>query len=595
MASLGWITRSSQLRQGIDGMIGRWDVMAVQRMTKMSDWKKMFRSHILERGLEYARKGNVTNLIKDPDCIHATVRGSEYYSVRIAYSGEKITDAFCTCPYAAKGEWCKHIAAVLYVADNGSEQSDESHLPYNINEEPDIEEIIRSADRKNMEIVLLQIADMDYKMESLIRASLEKAVASDVRSIEREIDKVFYTYSDGGRYIDYYSAMSFENNLNSLLLNRIGALIDDERYTEAFDASMYAFKKLGEWDIDDDGEIGSLCTTCCELWKRIIGQCSLHDKEYIRGWLEEHSDDGTIDDYMEDVLRDFMKYELASEEGLREIIGSLEATVDRCKDSAMCQGFFSPYYGYSIEAIELRNILARKLGATDEDIEEYMRGYMNFTSVRKYFIEKARKQGDVEEEIRFLILSKEYEKGSGYTAHPYSERLIELYHLKRDVASEKRERREDILSNQCASLEEYRLYRDMCTDEEWKDERISIIASRESVDKKCEFLADEGMQRELFNIIWGQKDKLELVNKYGFAMAEGYSGEILEFYSEYVSELAEYACNRARYDELVRYLMRMSQYSGGKDCIRRLVWEWMEEYPTRKVMGEVLREFVGRL
>ncbi len=67
----------------------------------------MFRSHILERGLEYAREGNVTNIIKDSDCINATVRGSEYYSEKIIYSGDKLIDAYCTCPYAAKGEWCK--------------------------------------------------------------------------------------------------------------------------------------------------------------------------------------------------------------------------------------------------------------------------------------------------------------------------------------------------------------------------------------------------------------------------------------------------------------------------------------------------------
>ena len=87
------------------------------------------------------------------------------------------------------------------------------------------------------------------------------------------------------------------------------------------------------------------------------------------------------------------------------------------------------------------------------------------------------------------------------------------------------------------------------------------------------------------------KEALTLVNKYGFVMSDEYSERILDFYSEYVTGLAEVACNRSRYDELSRYLMRMSQYAGGKERVSQLVLDWMEMYPTRKVMCDMLREY----
>ena len=150
----------------------------------MLKWRELFRSHILERGWDYAKEGNVTDLVKTDDSISAVVKGGEHYKVKIRYSGSEITDGYCSCPYAAKGEWCKHMAAVLFLAESGS--------------------------------------------------------ASDVKQIEKEIDGVFYAYGDRTGYIDYYNAMSFASDLDSLIRNRIGALIDDESYMDAFNASIYA-------------------------------------------------------------------------------------------------------------------------------------------------------------------------------------------------------------------------------------------------------------------------------------------------------------------------------------------------------------------
>ena len=557
----------------------------------MLNWKPLFRSHILERGREYANFGAVRDLVKTDDSISAVVQGGEYYKVRIRYSGTEITDGYCSCPYASKGEWCKHMAAVLYKTDS-SETSDESLGTFDMTTEvQSIKDLINSADRKELQELLLELACRDDKTESFIRSNLGKDKSSDVKQTENEIEEVFRAYSDQSGFIDYYNAMSFETDLNNLLRNRIGALIDNDEYMAGFDASMYAYTKLGNWGMDDDGEIASISSTCYELWQDIVSNCEPQDRESIKEWFEEHSEDGTVIDYMEETLQDFLKYELASEYELKKIIKDLESKVENSNGQTKCQTVYTSYYGYNIEAIELRNILIKRLGATDDEIEEYMKKYMSFRSVRDYFINKAREYGDIAEEIRLLKLGKEYEKKSEYTSHSYSKRLIEIYALNNDKKSEKQERRADLLANQSASLEDFKAYHSLCTSDEWAKERVKIIESRESIDKKCEFLAEEKMQTELFNTIREQKDRINFLNKYGFALEESYSSEVLEYYSEFVSELAKYACNRSRYDELRRYLMRMSQYPGGQQRVRQLAAQWIDLYPTRKVMVQMLQEF----
>ena len=74
----------------------------------------MFRTHILERGKIYYYEGAVTQLEKTDDGYSAIVEGSEDYEVEIVTDGQRIMDMFCSCPYAAEGNYCKHMAAVLY-------------------------------------------------------------------------------------------------------------------------------------------------------------------------------------------------------------------------------------------------------------------------------------------------------------------------------------------------------------------------------------------------------------------------------------------------------------------------------------------------
>lgn len=135
----------------------------------------------------------------------------------------------------------------------------------------------------------------------------------------------------------------------------------------------------------------------------------------------------------------------------------------------------------------------------------------------------------------------------------------------------------------------------MCQEEEWKKERTELIESRIDIDKKCELMAEEGMLQELFGVISEQEKKLSLLNKYGFLLAGDYSEPILREYCIYVSSLADHARNRSNYDELTRYLRRMQQYKGGNDMVQKLCREWINKYPTRKVMVQELRTMLRAL
>ena len=72
-----------------------------------------------EYGLNYYEEGYVTSLEQTLTGYTAVVEGTDDYDVEIEIRDDQVYDMTCTCPYAADGNYCKHMAAVLYEIEEG--------------------------------------------------------------------------------------------------------------------------------------------------------------------------------------------------------------------------------------------------------------------------------------------------------------------------------------------------------------------------------------------------------------------------------------------------------------------------------------------
>ncbi|MFN8182953.1 MAG: hypothetical protein U0R23_00865 [Candidatus Nanopelagicales bacterium] len=76
---------------------------------------------VLARGRTYARQGQVIDVQCEPGMFTARIQGtsSQPYLVRldrVTISGSERVSADCDCPYGCDFGWCKHAAALAYVA-----------------------------------------------------------------------------------------------------------------------------------------------------------------------------------------------------------------------------------------------------------------------------------------------------------------------------------------------------------------------------------------------------------------------------------------------------------------------------------------------
>lgn len=81
-------------------------------------WQKYFSSQILERGYDYFKDNRIEIINASNESIDANVDGYRQYNLRISFNNNDIRSMFCNCPFEGN---CKHLAAVLYYADEHPE------------------------------------------------------------------------------------------------------------------------------------------------------------------------------------------------------------------------------------------------------------------------------------------------------------------------------------------------------------------------------------------------------------------------------------------------------------------------------------------
>ena len=85
---------------------------------EFGEWRSLFAGQILSRGIVYWEQGRVGPVRREGAWWCAEVRGSERYQVRLLLQGGRIEQMTCTCPYAAQGFSCKHMAALCLALES---------------------------------------------------------------------------------------------------------------------------------------------------------------------------------------------------------------------------------------------------------------------------------------------------------------------------------------------------------------------------------------------------------------------------------------------------------------------------------------------
>lgn len=213
----------------------------------MNNWERLFPIRILGRGADYCLGRSVKALNITDSQITADVDGSEMYHVEIEMNKDKIIAMHCTCPYAAKGYRCKHMAATLYAYEE----------KINHKENPTVEES-NSIDK---------LEKCKYKINFFAEVYM----------------------NDDEECIEYDDVDDYVSDLINFIHDEIKELIDDKEYTIAFKALAYIIQSVNNIDINDlEGKIEALGNEIYDTWLEILKLVDIQEKHALLDWVKNY-------------------------------------------------------------------------------------------------------------------------------------------------------------------------------------------------------------------------------------------------------------------------------------------------------------------
>ena len=572
------------------------------------NWQKLFASHILERGYDYYCDGAVENIEIGRDDLRADVVGTEDYEVEISLNDGKVTDMYCSCPYAAGGNNCKHMAAVLYewTADIMDEDEPEDTDNEDMDDDADaesmdlfepavtvcdykkksaaVEKLVRSAERDIVQAFLVSVLAEDKKLLLRFRNMVNKcATNEDVEDYFEQIDEIADRYLGRDHFINYYQAYDFMLELEEIIDKDVRRMIDNGSHISAFHVMNHIFVLLGNVDMDDSGgETSMLAEQIYQLWLELLVKVNAQDKRKMFIWFTTHMD-GSVIDYLEEYIEQIIMEEFKEPEYEQDKLSFMEEMIEKAekKDSGWSRDYAVGKWTVTyLKTLEEKN-------APEDQLEEICKKYWNNSGVRRYYIDRYFEKKEYDRVLQVLDESIELDKAYRGQVLEYNQRKKEIYRLQGNKSAYIEQLWKLVLEQSAGDLDIYKELKAQYSEKEWlikREELFKKLPANAHIDR---LYKEEKLYDRLLAYVL-KSSGLYAVQSYENVLKKEYPKQILSKYQGEVNKMASCTGNRKHYADLVALLRRMKRIKGGSEIVETIVEEWKIKYRNRPAMMDEL-------
>lgn len=496
----------------------------------MRNWHYLFEDKILGRGLSYT--DDVEIIFRDDEMVKAIVSGTEDYSVEINFDDGEVDEMHCSCPYFDTDN-CKHLAALLFVLEDGEETEIEKE---------DFTELFSSVSDGDLKDFLFAELETNPKLLSKFRLKFSDGVSANY--YKTKLDGI--CFRDDNRYL-----------INDFLSRDMHFLMDKKEYKLVLDLLDDVLPFIKDWwgyweDYGSDGNIEEF-TAIAET----LVSTDVHEDlfEYLKSWIFSRPSDyhmeGLIDLY-------FTEFKTAGE--LKEKMAFAEMLYEKTEN---------------IRWISTKISLMGELGYSAEAIDDFRKDYLDNEEIMDQYI-KSSSGTKKEELLRQAIGRFEYNL-------QYKVQLKDYY--RQTESDEYLKVLEDLLFT-CPDIEYYRELKKHF-DGDWQVKRREIfdsLSDNEGFLNEC--YADEGMHDLLIANISSIWD----LDRYCDLLADDYSGELIEKYSRIAVLKAQKSGPPKHYAQIADILKKIYNLPGGKENAVGIAEDFKVKYKRRPRMLQALRE-----
>ena len=532
-------------------------------------WEHLFKDHILIRGYDYYKNGAVAELEADGDIIRAEVSGTEDYEVEICLKNNKIDDMYCSCPYAEGGNNCKHMAAVLYAYEENSSRGAAF----------DIEKSVNAADDAFVRRFLINVLRNDKNLLAQFKRELSEPDDFDLNYYKIRANEIAEENSDNYGYISYRDAYFFYEDISDEFSEATQYLIENKRYDEALELSLFMTEFLCGLDIDDsDGCIGLLLGGCEELLLDIIKECGARTEEKVFREILKAARK-TSYELARMCYDEFIMTHFSDKKFLDDKFAYIDEMIDFYEKSD------SYHREYAVPQYLTAQLELMQEMCGDDEIEKFCRKYWAHTNIRRFLTDKYIEEEKYEDAINILNESLKTDEDRPGLIREYLKKLKELYKITNDYDNYLSTLWRIVLES--FALLDYTELKAQYTESEWKQKRERVFEAAKSNYQKAEVFYTEGLYDRLLKCAVSDNG-LEMIRKYKDALVPLFPKEILDKYTTEVQKAACFTSNRETYKIIVSVLCEMRELPQGEERVQKIAAEWREKYRRRRAMMEEL-------
>ncbi len=529
----------------------------------------MFSNLISERGYEYYVTGHVKELNETDKGWAAVVKGSKAYSVSITLKDSVVVEMDCTCPYAADGKNCKHMAAVLYAID-------ETPKPP---EKQDKRKFINSINESKRLVYLTELLMGNEQLYARFKSRHEEISDFNVGEYIYELDRAIATHSGRGGFIDYRQTTHFEEDI-SLVITAFKRLCETDDHSKILEMAIMISDRVGNLEIDDsNGTVSWMMASVMEALPMLVGSPDKKVKDAVFKWICEMALIKNRNYLTDFFYEPFTTYYCKKKQLARKI-----ELIDR-RIVELNQKNDSIYYLW--KWLKTKVLFMEELGTDESSIEETLLKYIHITEARSMLADRYEVSGNIDKAINILRDGINDADGT-WEKEKFSNMLIGVFSKHGMKTEEVSERKDLFLLYRPSSMDYYRNYKSLFYKLEWAKERDKILSVLKTTEGTwCDIYAEEKMYIEL--VLSLQKScTVQSLYKFANLLKKKYTPELLEMFMREINSMAKRTVGRNTYKEWVKVLKYMQKFNGGKEVVAEIIDDWKVRYKRRKAMMEEL-------
>lgn len=243
----------------------------------MGDWRELFKPWILERGRVYFSGGHVVELEEEGFLVCAKVSGSQEYQVEIRSDSDGVLRMACDCPYAERGENCKHMAAVLFALEDVPEQ-----------ERTDWQTALEQLPVEKLRELLRDLAVGDHALQARI-VRVVSGPGNEPEQWRKDMEQILLKHSDYRGDIVYGHEYHCLADLAQYLEDSLPYLLIDGQVMEAVQLVFNVYDTaFGETlSNDDSGGHALVSQVCRNAFEQILSKADDRERRKIFDLLHE--------------------------------------------------------------------------------------------------------------------------------------------------------------------------------------------------------------------------------------------------------------------------------------------------------------------